>query len=62
MILHAVAMYGPENNDTVLHGLTTALKRYPYANCFIYDRGREILKDAKDGGKAIDMEDQDLRN
>ena len=47
MILHAVAMYGPGNNEIVLSGLEDVLCRYPYVNCFIYDRARKILKDDK---------------
>ena len=47
VILHAVPMYGPENNEIVLNGLEDVLDRYPYVNCFIYDRACKILKDAK---------------
>ena len=46
MIVHAVATYGPGKNAIVLDGLERAVKRYPYANCFIYDRARKFLKDA----------------
>ena len=46
MILHAVAMYGPGDNEIALNGLAEVLGRYPYVNCFIYDRARKILKDA----------------
>ena len=53
MILLAVAMYGPENNAIVLDGLERVTKRYPYANCFIYDRACKILKDVKDRRRRL---------
>ena len=41
--LHAVAIYGPVNNEIAPNGLEGMDRRYPYAGCFIYDRARKIL-------------------
>ena len=32
VILHAVAMYGPGNNEIALNGMEGAIGRYPYVN------------------------------
>ena len=37
----------------MLNGLTTVLKRYPYANSFICDRACKILKDAKERRRSL---------
>ena len=46
-ILHAVPMFHPENNALVLDELENVVERYPFANCFSYDRAWKILLDVQ---------------
>ena len=40
-------MYAPENNRLVLDALEQVVARYPYLNCFIYDRACKIQDDVR---------------
>ena len=52
-ILHAAPMYRPRNNAVVLDDLDRVLGRYPFVNCFIYDRACGILEDVASRRKAL---------
>ena len=52
-MLNAVATYRPENNDLVLNEMERVVRRYPYVNCFVYDRACKILKDVAKRKKAL---------
>ena len=52
-ILHAVPMFHPENNALVLDELENVVGRYPFANCFIYDRACKILLDVQKRKAAL---------
>ena len=44
-ILRALPMYAPENDRLVIDALEQVVARYPYLNCFIYDRACKIHDD-----------------
>ena len=46
-------MYRPGNNDLALNELERVARRYPYVNCFVYDRACKILKDVATRKKAL---------
>ena len=52
-LVNAIPMYRPGNNDMALNELERAARRYPYANCFIYDRACKIRKDVSKRKKAL---------
>ena len=51
--LNAIPMYRPGNNDLVLTDLARATRRYPCANCFVYDRACRIAKDVSKRTQAL---------
>ena len=46
-------MYGPGTNAAALDGLERAVGRYPYVNCFTYDRACKILEDVKERRRRL---------
>ena len=52
-MLNAIPTYRPGSNDLFLTDLEGATRKYPYANCFVYDRACKILKDVAKRKKSL---------